>query len=100
MAAIVPPPPVASVEVQPWSPEEAAVFLIAVAHHRLYALFAVGVALGLHKDAFLRCAGLTWISMRASSTSGAACSDCLRALTFGPPKSNWLTADAHLRATS
>lgn len=50
---IVRPPPVSPVEVRPWSPEEAPAFLAASADHRLFPLFAVGVALGLRKGELL-----------------------------------------------
>lgn len=56
-AAIVRPPSVTREEVQPWSPEEAGQFLGVSAEHRLYALFAVGVALGLRRGELL---GLRW----------------------------------------
>jgi integrase len=52
-AAIVRPPSLAHEEVEPWSPEEASHFLRATASHRLYALFAVGVAVGLRKGELL-----------------------------------------------
>jgi len=53
VATVVRPPSVERVEVQPWSTEEASRFLAASADHRLYALFAVGVALGLRKGELL-----------------------------------------------
>jgi integrase len=52
-AAIVRPPSLAHEEVKPWSPEEASQFLRATADHRLYALFAVGGAVGLRKGELL-----------------------------------------------
>ncbi len=52
-AAIVRPPSLVHEEVKPWSPEEASQFLRATASHRLYALFAVGVAVGLRKGELL-----------------------------------------------
>ena len=52
-AAIVRPPSLTHEEVKPWSPEEASQFLRATADHRLYALFAVGVAVGLRKGELL-----------------------------------------------
>jgi integrase len=53
VATVVRPPSVQRVEVQPWSTEEASRFLAASADHRLHALFAVGVALGLRKGELL-----------------------------------------------
>jgi integrase len=53
VATVVRPPSVEHVEVQPWSIEEAGRFLAASADHRLHALFAVGVALGLRKGELL-----------------------------------------------
>ena len=53
VASVVRPPSVERVEVQPWSTEEASRFLAASADHRLHALFAVGVALGLRKGELL-----------------------------------------------
>jgi integrase len=53
VATVVRPPSVQRVEVQPWSTEEASRFLAASADHRLRALFAVGVALGLRKGELL-----------------------------------------------
>jgi hypothetical protein len=47
VATVVRPPSVQRVEVQPWSTADASRFLGASADHRLHALFAVGVALGL-----------------------------------------------------
>lgn len=56
-AAVVRAPSVTREEVQPWSPEEAGQFLRVSAEHRLYALFAVGVAVGLRRGELL---GLRW----------------------------------------
>jgi integrase len=53
VVTVVRPPSVERVEVQPWSTEEASRFLAAGADHRLHALFAVGVALGLRKGELL-----------------------------------------------
>jgi integrase len=53
VATVVRPPVIERVEVQPWSTEEASRFLSASADHRLHALFAVGVALGLRKGELL-----------------------------------------------
>jgi integrase len=57
VASIVRPPSVRQEEVRPWSPEEAAKFLKAARQDRLYALFAVGVGLGLRRGELL---GLRW----------------------------------------
>jgi integrase len=53
VATVIRPPSVERIEVQPWSTEEASCFLAAAADHRLHALFAVGVALGLRKGELL-----------------------------------------------
>jgi len=53
VATVVRPPSIERVEVQPWSTEEARRFLRTTADHRLHALFAVGVALGLRKGELL-----------------------------------------------
>lgn len=52
-AALVRPPSISREEVTPWSPEDASQFLTASATHRLYALFAVGVAIGLRRGELL-----------------------------------------------
>lgn len=88
VAAVVRSPSVEHVEVRPWSPEEAAAFLQSVAEHRLYALFAVGVALGLRKGELLALrwsdadleAGLVRVRQTVQRLPGIG-------LTFGPPKS-------------
>jgi hypothetical protein len=51
--AVVRPPSVERIEVQQWSTEEASRFLAATVDHRLHALFAVGVAIGLRKGELL-----------------------------------------------
>ena len=53
VAAVVRPPSVQRAEVRPWSTAEASRFLAVTANHRLHALFAVGVALGLRKGELL-----------------------------------------------
>ena len=79
VATVVRPPVIERVEVQPWSTEEASRFLTASADHRLHALFAVGVALGLRKGELL---ALRWDDSLTSkvecSTSGKTCSGCPR----------------------
>ena len=57
VAAIVRGPSAPKEEVRPWTPEKAERFLEAAAGDRLYALFAVGVALGLRRGELL---GLRW----------------------------------------
>ena len=52
-AALVRPPSISREEVTPWSPEDASQFLTASVTHRLYALFAVGVAIGLRRGELL-----------------------------------------------
>ncbi|GAA6525039.1 site-specific integrase [Intrasporangium sp. DVR] len=53
VAALVKGPRVERQEVVPWTPEEAHRFLASLEDHRLHALFAVGVALGLRKGELL-----------------------------------------------
>lgn len=53
VAALVRSPRVERAEVQPWSPAEARQFLAASSEHRLFALFAVCVALGLRRGELL-----------------------------------------------
>lgn len=100
VAAIVRPPSVARVEVQPWSPEEAAAFLVAVAYHRLYALFAVGVALGLRKGELL---ALRWSDVDLDQGLVHVRRSVQRlpsGLVFGPPKSDRSRRTIPLPATS
>ena len=52
-AAVVRSPALTREEVKPWSPQEASAFLSASVDHRLYAVFAVGVALGLRRGELL-----------------------------------------------
>ncbi|WP_409484474.1 tyrosine-type recombinase/integrase [Arsenicicoccus dermatophilus] len=53
VAALVRGPRVERQEVEPWTAEEAGLFLGSMREHRLYALFAVGVSLGLRKGELL-----------------------------------------------
>jgi integrase len=89
VATVVRPPSVERVEVQPWSTEEASRFLAASAHHRLHALFAVGVALGLRKGELL---ALRWDDVDLESGVLHVRQNVQRlpemGLVFGPPKSN------------
>ena len=74
-------------EVKPWSPEEASVFLAATSSHRLYALFAVGVALGLRKGELL---ALRWEDVDLENGLVHVRRNVQRlpeGLVFGPPKS-------------
>jgi integrase len=78
-----------TVEVQPWSTEEASRFLAAGADHRLHALFAVGVALGLRKGELL---ALRWDDVDLEGGVVHVRQNVQRlpevGLVFGPPKSN------------
>jgi integrase len=74
VASLVRGPVIRRDEVKPWSPEEASVFLAATSSHRLYALFAVGVALGLRKGELL---ALRWEDVDLENglfTCAATCS--------------------------
>lgn len=88
VAAIVRPPAVSPEEVQPWSPEEADKFLNAAEGDRLFALFAVGVALGLRKGELL---GLRWSDVDLDQGMLRVRQSVQRVygagLVFGPPKS-------------
>lgn len=89
VAAIVRSPPVQRSEVRPWSPEEAATFLRSAADHRLYGLFAVGVALGLRKGELL---ALRWSDVDLDQGVLQVRQTVQRlpeaGLVFGPPKSS------------
>jgi integrase len=65
-------------EVKPWSPEEASHFLTASAGHRLYALFAVGVALGLRRGELLALRWPMWTWTSGWPMSARTSSDCPR----------------------
>lgn len=87
VAAIVRPPSVPHLEVQPWSSQEAAQFLEVIADHRLYALFAVGVALGMRKGELL---ALRWSDVDLEAGLVHVRRNVQRlpqGLVFGPPKS-------------
>lgn len=75
-------------EVRPWSPSEAATFLETASEDRLYALFAVGVALGLRRGELM---GLRWedIDLDARTLRVQRSLARLRSAGFvaGPPKS-------------
>ena len=89
VAAVVRPPSVDRAEVQPWSTEEASRFLAATVNHRLHALFAVGVALGLRKGELL---ALRWEDVDLDGGVLHVRQNVQRlpemGLVFGPPKSN------------
>ena len=89
VATVVRPPVIERVEVQPWSTEEASRFLTASADHRLHALFAVGVALGLRKGELL---ALRWDDVDLEGGVLHIRQNVQRlpeiGLVFGPPKSN------------
>ena len=89
VATVVRPPSVQRVEVQPWSTEEASRFLATSADHRLHALFAVGVALGLRKGELL---ALRWDDVDLEGGVVHVRQNVQRlpeiGLVFGPPKSN------------
>lgn len=89
VVALVRPPRVERLEVQPWSPQEAAQFLASIRGHRMYALFAVGLALGLRRGELL---ALTWadVDMPAARLTVRRSVQRMRdgsGLVFGPPKS-------------
>ena len=89
VAAIVRAPSVQRAEVQPWSPDEAATFLRSAADHRLYGLFAVGVAIGLRKGELL---ALRWADVDLEQGLLQVRRTVQRlpeaGLVFGPPKSS------------
>jgi hypothetical protein len=67
-AAVVRPPAVTREEVKPWSPQEASEFLRASVGHRLYAVFAVGVAL---RPSTRRAAGAALVGRRPGQRARA-----------------------------
>ena len=100
VAAVVRAPSVPHVEVHPWSPQEAAVFLRSTESDRLYALFAVGVALGLRKGELL---ALRWGDVDFESGVLHVRRNVQRlpeGLVFGPPKSSRSRRSVPLPATS
>ena len=88
VATVVRAASVERVEVQPWSTEEASRFLATAADHRLHALFAVGVALGLRKGELL---ALRWDDVDLEGGVLHVRQNVQRlpemGLVFGPPKS-------------
>jgi integrase len=88
VASIVRGPRIDHEEVRPWSRDEAATFLAAARVHRLSALFAVGVAVGLRRGELLALAwddvdldgGILRVRRTVQRLRG-------QGLVFGPPKS-------------
>jgi integrase len=64
VATLVDPPRVAKREIRPFTPEQARIFLDAIAGHRLEALFSIGVALGLRIGEAL---GLHWADVNVEA---------------------------------
>lgn len=89
VAAIVRGPRIERDEVQPWSLEEASIFLATAADHRLSALFAVGLAVGLRKGELL---ALSWRDVDSATGTLRVRQTVQRlrgeGLVFGPPKSS------------
>jgi integrase len=89
VASIVRGPRIDHEEVRPWSRDEAATFLAAASAHRLSALFAVGVAVGLSRGELLALAwddvdldrGILRVRRTVQRLRG-------QGLVFGPPKSS------------
>ncbi len=88
VAALVRPPRAEQVEVQPWTPEEAGTFLRSAREDRLYALFAVGVGLGMRRGELL---GLQWSDVDLERRVVHVRHNAQRVygygMVFGPPKS-------------
>ena len=88
VASIVRGPRIDHEEVRPWSLDEAATFLAAAREHRLSALFAVGVAVGLRRGELL---ALVWddVDLDGGILRVRRTVQRLRGqgLVFGPPKS-------------
>jgi integrase len=63
-------------EVRPWSRDEAATFLTAARAHRLSALFAVGVAVGLRRGSYWPLPGTMLILMAGSFECGEPSNAC------------------------
>ena len=88
VAALVRPPRAEQVEVQPWTPEEAGIFLRSSRKDRLYALFAVGVGLGMRRGELL---GLQWADVDLERRVVHVRHNAQRVygygMVLGPPKS-------------
>lgn len=89
VASVVRAPSITHVEVRPWSLDEAEVFLSSVSDHRLYALFGVGVAVGLRKGELL---ALRWLDVDFETGLVHVRRSVQRlpgvGLVYGPPKSS------------
>ncbi len=88
IAKLVDPPRVQRHEVQPLTPEQAGRLLRAAEEDRLYALYAVAVALGLRQGEIL---ALRWEDIDIESRTLRVCRTVQRVrgrLVFGEPKSN------------
>src|SRR5262245_18943712 len=89
VARLVQPPAPEREEMQPWTDEEARVFLTASWQHRLHALFVVALALGLRRGELL---GLRWADVDTTAKQLRVWQTIQRVrgkgLVFGPPKSS------------
>jgi integrase len=81
VASIVRGPRIDHEEVRPWSLDDAATFLAAASAHRLSALFAVGVAVGLRRSELL---AVAWDDV---DLDGGVQRLQGQGLVYGPPKS-------------
>jgi len=101
VAALVRVPTAEREEVQPWSPEEAGTFLRSARKDRLYALFAVGVGLGMRRGELL---GLRWsdvdLDKRVVHVRHTAQRVYGHGMVFGPPKSARSRRDIPLPAVT
>jgi integrase len=101
VASLVRSPSVERDEVKPWSPAEASQFLAAAVRHRLHALFAVGVALGLRKGELL---ALRWSDVDLEAGVIYVRQNVQRlpevGLVYGRPKSSKSRRTVPLPATS
>ena len=88
VARLVQPPTPGHGEIHPWTDAEARRFLKAAEGHRLYALFAVALALGLRRGELL---GLRWSDIDFHNRQLRVAQTLQRVrgegLVFGPPKS-------------
>ena len=101
VAALVRAPRAEHEEVRPWSPEEAETFLRSARGDRLYALFAVGVGLGMRRGELL---GLRWcdvdLDQRVLHVRHTAQRVYGSGMVFGPPKSARSRRDIPLPAVT
>ncbi len=88
VARLVQPPAPDRTEIQPWTEDEARVFLAASRGHRLHALFVVALALGLRRGEVL---GLRWSDVDFVTGQLRVWQTLQRVrgegVVFGPPKS-------------